>query len=101
MKKFKIALLAIAASAVVFTGCGKDDLSYASDSDVVETIASNPLDDYSTPNENVVVDDTIPPKEGMVRSKLTNEWIPEELYSQRPLAVMTSNEIAAIQHYAL
>lgn len=101
MKKFKIALLAIAASAVVFTGCGKDDLSYASDSDVVETIASNPLDDYSTPNENVVVDDTIPPKEGMVRSKLTNEWIPEELYSQRPLAVMTSNEIAAIPHYAL
>ena len=28
----------------------------------------------------------LPPKEGMVRSRLTNEWIPEELDAQRPIA---------------
>lgn len=46
-------------------------------------------------------DDSIPPKEGMARSRLTNEWVDEDVAATRPIAVMTPNEIAAIPHYSL
>ena len=46
-------------------------------------------------------DDTLPPDEGMVRSRLTNEWIYEDVANTRPIAVMTPNESAAIPHYNL
>ena len=99
MKKLQIGLFAIAASTIVFSGCGKDEQTSAMGSDVIETIVSGSLDENDT--SNVKRDDSVPPKEGMVRSKLTNEWIPEELYNQRPIAVMTPNESSAIPHYAL
>lgn len=101
MKKLKVALLAMAASALVFTGCGKEDEKPVTGTDViVETVAS---ESSTEPTEVITseVDDTVPPQEGMVRSKLTNEWIPEELYNQRPIAVMTPNEASAIPHYGL
>ena len=101
MKNLKVALLAVAASTIVFTGCGKVDPAPVIGSDVVvETIVSEPAVE-TTESAVVEVDDTIPPEEGMVRSKLTNEWIPEELYDQRPIAVMTPNESSAIPHYGL
>ncbi len=101
MKKLQVALLAIAASALVFTGCGGDEQEPVVGTDVVvETTVSEPTIE-TTETVIVEVDDTIPPEEGMVRSKLTNEWIPEELYDQRPVAVMTPNESSAIPHYAL
>ena len=37
--------------------------------------------------------------EGCYRSELTNEWIPEELREQRPIAVMVDNEITALNHF--
>ena len=46
-------------------------------------------------------DDTLPPDEGMVRSRLTNEWVYEDVANTRPIAVMTPNESAAIPHYNL
>ena len=42
-----------------------------------------------------------PPAPGMVRSRLTNEWIREELADRRPIAVMIPNEYKATPHYAL
>ncbi|MBQ7920921.1 MAG: DUF3048 domain-containing protein [Lachnospiraceae bacterium] len=51
--------------------------------------------------EDVDSDDTLPPDEGMVRSRLTNEWIYENVANTRPIAVMTPNESAAIPHYNL
>lgn len=49
----------------------------------------------------IVEDDTQPPREGMVRSLLTNEWIDEEAAAKRPIAVMIPNENAAVPHYNL
>ena len=43
----------------------------------------------------------LPPKEGMVRSRLTNEWIPEELDAQRPIAVMFPIDRKAQPQYGL
>lgn len=39
--------------------------------------------------------------EGCYRSELTNEWIPEELKDQRPIAVMVDNEKTALPHYGV
>lgn len=39
--------------------------------------------------------------EGMYRSELTNEWIPEELKDQRPIAAMVDNEKTALPHYGV
>ena len=41
---------------------------------------------------------TIP---GMYRSELTNEWIPESLRNQRPIAAMVDNEKIALPHYGI
>lgn len=55
----------------------------------------------SEAEEEEEVDDRIPPKEGMVRSKLTNEWVDEDVANTRPIAVMTPNEKNAVPHYNL
>lgn len=47
------------------------------------------------------VEETLPPSEELVRSKITNEWIAKELDDQRPIAVMIPNEAAVIPHYGL
>lgn len=52
-------------------------------------------------NSVIVEDDTTPPQEGMVRSRLTNEWIDESTANTRPIAVTIPNESSAIPHYSL
>lgn len=106
MRRIRLWLLT-AAVAVVLTGCGKDD--GAKDPIVVEpsTIPvesgtqqeSNQESQETTPT--APVDDTLPPAEGMVRSRLTNEWVDADVANTRPIAVMTPNESAAIPHYNL
>lgn len=46
-------------------------------------------------------EDSQPPKEGMVRSKLTNEWVEPDQAAARPIAVMIPNESNALPHYNL
>lgn len=96
MKKLHIALLALTLSSVIFCGCGESTPA-GGEVEIIETAATDATEGAT----NGIVDDTLPPSEGMVRSKLTNEWIDEELYDQRPLAVMIPNESAAIPHYGL
>ncbi|MBR1771954.1 MAG: DUF3048 domain-containing protein [Lachnospiraceae bacterium] len=65
---------------------------------------AEPSDSDTTYNSNiqiVVEDDTQPPREGLERSPLTNEWIPSAAAASRPIAVMIPNEINAIPHYNL
>lgn len=45
--------------------------------------------------------DPLPPHEGMVRSRLTNEWIDEAAADLRPIAVMIPNESNALPHYSI
>ena len=47
------------------------------------------------------VDLDLPPRDGMVRSILTNEWIDEEVAKVRPIAVTIPNESRAQPHYNL
>ena len=43
----------------------------------------------------------LPPREGMTRSRLTNEWVDEKVAATRPIAVMIPNESRAVPHYNL
>ena len=107
MKKCSIALLAAVSSAFLLIGCGKDTPATGSEIEVIESTVTN-VEGSSSSGSNAgtadtteAPDDTVPPEEGMVRSKLTNEWIDAELYDQRPLAVLIPNESAALPHYGL
>ncbi len=108
MKKLHVALCGMMASAVLLTGCGNPAAPVTgSEPEVIEsTVTPTENTDstetiISTESEDVSIDDSVPPEEGMVRSRFTNEWIDEDLYDQRPLAVMIPNESAAIPHYGL
>jgi len=107
MKKLSIALLAIASTAFLLVGCSKDTPVSGSEAEVVESTVTNTNDKTasvesdSSGDVEETVNDNIPPSEGMVRSKLTNEWIDAALYDQRPIAVMIPNESSAIPHYSI
>ena len=89
--KFVTALLALSFATCLFA-CGKDDVKPV----VPEPIESTVVEDVEvTP----VVEDEQPPKEGMVRSPLTNEWVDEAVADLRPLAVMVPNDKSALPHY--
>lgn len=64
----------------------------------VGTIPEPVLPDTSQENPQ---DDTQPPREGMVRSRLTNEWVDAQVAETRPIAVIIPNEIGAVPHYNL
>lgn len=97
MKKWKVLFLITAASALVLSGCGKNN-----NEDNPGSIAE-PIEQETAENGNPAAgyDDETPPAEGMVRSPLTNEWVDEALANKRPIAVMTPNEVSAVPHYGL
>lgn len=91
MKKFLTTILTFIACASLFAGCAKTPP------------AATPTTESQISSESLqkeITSEDIAPK-GMIRSKLTNEWINISLYNQRPLAVMIPNEIAAVPHYNL
>lgn len=71
------------------------------DASVSESLHPATESQYNTDIQIVVEDDTQPPKEGMVRSRITNEWVDADVAATRPLAIMIPNESAAIPHYNL
>ncbi|MBQ7925148.1 MAG: DUF3048 domain-containing protein [Lachnospiraceae bacterium] len=110
MKKLKLWLV-LAMSLVCLTACSSQPVQspiileeepLEEPSVSTESIQDN-LDDTtaSEPEEEEERDDRIPPEEGMVRSKLTNEWVDADVASKRPIAVMTPNEKRAVPHYNL
>ena len=103
--KFLILLSAILAA---LSACGSKD--GPSDSPSQESSAGSTQPSVSapqlpvseTPPPNIVVeDDSQPPREGMVRSRLTNEWVDAGVAATRPIAVVIPNEINALPHYSL
>lgn len=103
MKKLK--LLAVLLTVSLFLcSCGRDDLKspIILENEPLPTNSEDLSDGQDTlPADTVIEDDTLPPHEGMVRSRLTNEWVDEDVAGTRPIAVMTPNEMAAIPHYNL
>lgn len=102
MKKTVIlAALALSVSVFLF-GCGsKKEVDTAIEEVTLET------QEYDTPaNEEIepevveeAVAEDVPPQEGMVRSRLTNEWVSADVASLRPLAVMIPNDKSALPQY--
>ncbi len=105
MKKLTLWLVLLA-SIAAFCACGnQEDLG----SPIVlegETLSAEDATNTSADDENAALNsnaenDDIPPEEGMVRSRLTNEWVDEAVANTRPIAVMTPNESSAVPHYNL
>lgn len=91
---------------IMLTGCGQTGNSNSP----VRPILPDNSPDSSTvssgeklpdPVTIVVEDDSTPPAEGMVRSRLTNEWVDADVAATRPIAVMIPNEASAIPQYSL
>lgn len=104
MKHLKILLL-LAASVVLLAACGQEEAKSPIIQDPIATQSSASKSEApfqnDLPTDVIIEDDTLPPVEGMVRSRLTNEWVYEEVANTRPIAVMTPNESSAIPHYNL
>lgn len=92
-----------------FTACGLTDtidspiISESDNHNLTPMVTALPqIPSSGTPSSNLPIeDDSLPPEEGMVRSRLTNEWVDADVAATRPLAVMVPNEVAAIPHYNL
>lgn len=99
-KRFVFTALALAVS-LVFSGCGSDNTGID-----VEISEIAPIDKNDTSQDievnvpETVEDSDLPPEEGMVRSRLTNEWVSEDLNNTRPVAIMIPNSNTAY-HYGL
>lgn len=112
MKNIKKGFLLIFLLSAIFAAlaaCGKEDQPDSpetSDSGPSGSVpAATAVPGLSTPDKSVPSssenEGSQPPREGMVRSRLTNEWVDPETASTRPIAVMTPNETGAIPHYSL
>lgn len=102
--------LALAALTVFLGACGQngslnnpiDPDSSAPNSGLSEGSAGTvPNPGQSDTPQVEITDDTEPPREGMVRSRLTNQWVDADVAETRPIAVMIPNEIGAVPHYNL
>lgn len=99
MKKIQVILLAALSSALLLSGCGKEQKEQKTETDppVAEQVKEEP-EVPDTPEEKEeqqedaeVPEEDVPPAEGMVRSRITNEWVTEEVDNTRPIAVMMPN----------
>lgn len=95
------AVLALSISMLLF-GCGNKEKETAIEEVVLETQPDTheikqPVE-VETP-ETSAADEDIPPQEGMVRSKLTNEWVSADVGALRPLAVMIPNDKSTLPQY--
>lgn len=106
MKKQKFVLILIIS---VFTLCSCGPQGDAPDSDPSNSEYPVGSEDTIQPDnslsadstENSTDEDLIPPQEGMVHSRLTNEWVNESVADTRPIAVMTPNEHNAQPQYGI
>lgn len=106
MKKQKFVLILII-GVFMLCSCGpqgdapNSDLSNSEypvgSGDTTQPDSSLPADSMGT----ITDEDSIPPQEGMVHSRLTNEWVDESVANTRPIAVMTPNEHNAQPQYGI
>ncbi len=100
MKKYLTGLVLITALALL-TACGTQD---AGQEGPILPETEEPLPATPDPEDSITIvteDDSVPPREGMVRSRLTNEWVDASTADTRPIAVMIPNEKDAIPQYNL
>lgn len=100
MKRLQVLFLAALSSSLLLFGCGKDTDDTATP--VVKPLTEEqPQTQEETEDTSEETEDTdTPPAEGMVRSRITNEWVSEDVANTRPIAVMIPNSKTA-SHYGL
>lgn len=101
MKRLQVLFLVALSSTLLLFGCGKEeDVSgpvieqVIDDIDEPDVIEEEEGTETATDNTN----DDVPPEEGMVRSRITNEWVTEEVNNTRPISVMIPNTKTASQY---
>lgn len=101
MKRLQILFLIALSSALLLSGCGKKETAETIQP-IVEPIVEPLPEKENTDTEDAPEeeDPDAPPAEGMVRSRLTNEWVTEDVAKTRPIAVMIPNSKTA-SHYGL
>lgn len=99
MKRLQVLFLVALSSSLLLFGCGKEEETPVSQPIVEPIIEAQPQEVVEDPVEEVPEEDLdAPPAEGMVRSRLTNEWVDEEVAKTRPIAVMVPNSKTASQY---
>ncbi|MDE7277709.1 MAG: DUF3048 domain-containing protein, partial [Lachnospiraceae bacterium] len=106
MKKLQVILLVALSSTLLLFGCGDEQKEQKQEivKPVIEEVDEEPVADKPEEKEEQPEPDEpeeeIPPEEGMVRSRITNEWVTEEVDNTRPIAVMMPNTRTAA-HYGI
>lgn len=99
MKRLQVLFLVALSSTLLLFGCGKEE-------EVAEPVVEQVIDDIDEPEiveeseeeSEPEVNEDVPPQEGMVRSRITNEWVSEEVNNTRPITVMIPNTKTASQY---
>lgn len=87
LKYFIVPMLA----AVVLAGCGDKEANSPIGDPVTTTAAEQTTAATEAATEAPTSGEPVLSKEGMVRSILTGEWVPEEVGNRRPFAIMINN----------
>ncbi len=100
MKRVQALFLIGLSSVLLLSGCGKkeEDIPEPIVQPIVEQIPEQKEEVPETDAEPSETDTDLPPKEGMVKSRLTNEWVDEDVAKTRPIAVMVPNSKTASQY---
>ena len=98
MKRVQVLFLVALSSSLLLFGCGKDseETSIPIVEPIIEAQPSAPEENETAATESE--DAETPPAEGMVRSRLTNEWVDENIAKTRPVAIMIPNSKTASQY---
>ena len=102
MKNFRIVVVIALSSLLLLTGCKKEETPETSLQPIETSAPALPDTDQETAKQqpeatNIPAAD-VPPAAGMVKSRITNEWVPEEIANRRPIAIMVPNTKTASQY---
>ena len=94
MKNLLIIVVIALSSLLLLTGCKREETPETSLQPIETSAPALPDTDQETAKQpeatNVPAAD-VPPAAGMVKSRITNEWVPEEIANRRPIAIMVPN----------
>ncbi len=99
MKRLLSAVLTALCTILLLAGCGKDgeDTPSVVVEPLLESDMATPAPSDDTQADTPPEDSDTPPEPGMVRSRITNEWVKEEVNNTRPIAIMIPNTRSASQ----
>ena len=102
MKRLQALFLVALSSSLLLSACGKEKEETIQPvvEPIVEAQPEIKEEDVEEADEGETENPDMPPAEGMVRSRITNEWVDEEVDKTRPIAVMIPNTKTA-SHYGL